>query len=77
MGAAETWLTPDEVGELTGLAPTSYRAQCKRLAKMGVPFKPNGIGRPLVERYAVLTKPASKKPAAKGPNWSALDGTPA
>ena len=70
---SETWLTPGEVSELTGLKPNSYKAQCRRLAAMGVPFRPNAVGRPLVEREAVLSKPAGKRPA-KGPNWDALNG---
>jgi hypothetical protein len=48
----ETWLTADEVEELTGLK--RWKAQCRKLAEMGVPFRPNGFGRPLVERAAVL-----------------------
>lgn len=50
--AAETWLHPDEVAELTGRV--RWSAQCRVLARMGVPFRPNGFGRPLVERAAVL-----------------------
>lgn len=73
MSAADTWLTPDEVGELTGLKPNSYKAQCRRLAMMGVPFRPNAIGRPLVQRDAVLEKPKKSKPW-RGPNWDAIDG---
>lgn len=68
---ADTWLTPEEVGELTGLRPNSWAAQCRRLAKMGVPFRPNGAGRPLVERAAVISTP-SKPKGAKEPNWGAL-----
>lgn len=52
MSAADTWLTADEVQELTGLK--RWKAQCRALARMGVPFTPNGFGRPLVERAAVL-----------------------
>lgn len=48
----ETWLTPDEVVELTG--KKRWSVQCRVLAQMGVPFRPNGVGRPLVERAAVL-----------------------
>lgn len=70
---SDTWLTPDEVSELTGLAPNSWKAQCRRLAQMGVPFTPNGVGRPLVERALVLVQPAQQK-KAKGPNWSAIRG---
>lgn len=70
---SETWLTPDEVGELTGLAPNSWKAQCRKLAAMGVAFRPNGAGRPLVERAAVLSE--SAKPAKRRePNWSAVRG---
>lgn len=47
------WLTPDEVTELTAL--THWSAQCRALARMGIPFRPNAAGRPLVERTAVLT----------------------
>jgi len=66
---AETWLTPDEVCELT--ARQRYSAQCRKLAEMGVPFRPNAIGRPLVEREAVLStaKAGRKKPE---PNWDAI-----
>lgn len=73
MSAAETWLTPDEVGELTGLEPNSWKAQCRKLSAMGVPFRPNGAGRPLVERDAVLTSRPKPK-AARGPNWNKLHG---
>lgn len=69
-----TWLTPEEVGELTGLKPNSYKAQCRRLERMGVSFLPNGIGRPLVERVTVLQKervPAQRKRTE--PNWAALE----
>lgn len=73
MSAAETWLTPDEVGELTGLKPNSWKAQCRRLAEMGYRFTPNGAGRPLVERASVISsKPGGKK--AVGPNWEKVNG---
>lgn len=71
MSAEDTWLTPEQVGELTGLKPNSYKAQCRRLALMGVPFRPNAIGRPLVERAAVLDRPV-KVGQRKGPNWDAI-----
>lgn len=72
MGAAESpWLSPDEVAELT--ARIRWTAQCRALAMMGVPFRPNAVGRPLVERAAVVSGPAKAK-ARKGPNWDALNG---
>jgi hypothetical protein len=67
----EAWLTPAEVEELT--ARQRWSAQCRALAEMGVPFRPNAVGRPLVERAAVLTEPAKPK-SRKGPNWEALHG---
>lgn len=71
MGVSETWLTPEEVAELTD--KRRWSAQCRALAAMGVPFRPNAVGRPLVERAAVLSSqaPAKRKPE---PNWSALRG---
>lgn len=71
---SETWLTPDEVAELTGLQPNSWKAQCRKLAKMGIRFTPNGVGRPLVERVDVLHGPKAKGKPAKGPNWDAING---
>jgi len=69
----ETWLTPDEVGELTGTGATSWKTQCKRLAAMGVPFRPNFAGRPLVER-SLFSAPLPKPKAKQQPNWSAIRG---
>lgn len=66
---SETWLSPEEVQELT--ARQRWSAQCRQLAVMGVPFRPNAVGRPLVERDAVL-KSAQKPKAKRGPNWSAI-----
>jgi hypothetical protein len=59
------WLSPDEVEELT--ARKRWTAQCRALAMMGVPFKPNAVGRPLVERAAVLKTKPERTPAE--PNW--------
>lgn len=70
MGEALTWLTPAEVAELT--ARTRWSAQCRKLAEMGVPFRPNAVGRPLVERAVVLAKPAKPK-ARREPNWDAME----
>jgi hypothetical protein len=67
------WLSAAEVAELTGLEPESWKAQCRKLAKMGVPFRPNGAGRPLVERAAVLSMETKPKPK-RGPNWSGIGG---
>ena len=70
---SDLWLLPEEVAELT--ARTRWTAQCRKLAEMGVPFKPNGVGRPLVERAAVTrTETASKPRQKRGPNWDAING---
>lgn len=50
--ASGTWLTPVEVMELTDYV--QWKAQCRALAQMNIPFRPNRQGRPLVERAAVL-----------------------
>lgn len=68
-GGDSAWLSPAEVQELT--ARKRHSCQCRVLAEMGIPFLPNAIGRPLVERTAVLSSPAPAK-KAKGPNWAAL-----
>jgi hypothetical protein len=73
--SAPTWLTPAEVEELT--ACKRRDVQCKRLAAMQIPFRPNYAGRPLVERAAVLAykeRPAGaqqRKPAE--PDWDAME----
>lgn len=69
---SEAWLTADEVAELT--ARQKWKAQCRMLARMGVPFRPNAVGRPLVERGAVLSSPAKPRRKRAGPNWDAMRG---
>jgi hypothetical protein len=66
---SDIWLSPEEVEELTDRF--RWTAQCRALARMGVPFRPNAAGRPLVEREAVCSVPAKAK-AKRGPNWDAL-----
>lgn len=63
-----TWLTPAEVEELT--ARTRWTAQCRMLAQMGIPFRPNAVGRPLVERAVVLSAPRQETKRRRWePNW--------
>jgi hypothetical protein len=66
-----TWLTPEEVAELT--SKKRWPAQCRALATMGVPFRPNAVGRPLVERVLVCSKPQIARRRVE-PDWSALHG---
>lgn len=70
-GVSDTWLTPAEVEDLT--AKVRWTAQCRALAAMGVPFTPNAVGRPLVERAAICSATAKAK-AKRGPNWDAIRG---
>jgi hypothetical protein len=64
------WLTPDDVQRLTGAK--QRKLQAARLRRMGVPFRLNALGEPLVEPEAVrVTK---RKERAQEPNWSALHG---
>lgn len=63
------WLTPEEVQVLT--ARQRWRAQCRMLAAMSIPFRPNAVGRPLVERAAVLSSPKTARSPRK-PNWGAI-----
>ena len=72
MGAAETWLTPDEIGELTNCRQR-WSAQCRALARMGIPFMPNAAGRPLVRRDAVIPQ-TTKHRVRREPDWDAING---
>jgi len=67
---SDTWLTPEEVTELT--ARSRWSAQCRALAAMGVPFRPNAVGRPLVER-AVVCKQQARPHKKREPNWDAIN----
>lgn len=71
MDAGSLWLNPEEVFELT--ARKRWSAQCRALASMGVPFKPNAVGRPLVVRELVLPRPSSHKKKVT-PDWDAMSG---
>jgi len=60
---SSTFLSPDEIKELTG---RSYiKLQIEALSKMGLPFFVNAVGRPVVTRSAVegrgTTAPAPQK----------------
>lgn len=65
------WLTAAEVAELTALV--RWTAQRKALAEMGIPFRPNRAGRPLVERASVLRYRGKPERSPDEPNWDALD----
>lgn len=66
----ETWLTNDEVVELTD--KKRWSAQCRALAMMGVAFTPNAAGRPLVLRSEVI-KTKAVKHKRREPDFSSLD----
>jgi len=48
---SDTFLTPDEIAELTGRSFASR--QIEALRAMGVPFWVNAVGRPVVARAAI------------------------
>lgn len=50
---ADPWLSAAAVERLTGCVKA--RAQCRKLREMGIPYRPNAIGWPLVEAAKVLT----------------------
>lgn len=66
----DRWLSADELARLTKRMRPS--AQCKALARMGVPFEVNAAGEPLVDsaRYFAAPKARTKQE----PNWNALRG---
>jgi hypothetical protein len=65
---SDTWLSPEEVFDLTGRQ--RWTAQCRALAEMGVAFRANAVGRPLVERAAVVSAPVRHK--KREPDWSQI-----
>ncbi len=65
------WLTPEEMVELT--ERKRWSAQRNALSQMGIPFRPNAAGRPLVERAAVLHYDSKPGRTPAQPNWAALD----
>lgn len=70
---SESWLTPEEVQELTDRQ--KWSAQCRALSSMGIPFRPNAVGRPLVERAVVLSAERAGAPRKKTqPNWENVGG---
>ncbi len=70
---SESFLTPDEVFEITD--KVRWSAQCRALARLGVPFKPNAAGRPLVARADYFSADGSTSTRrVTSPNWSAHHG---
>jgi len=65
------WLSPEEIIDLT--ARKRWSAQSKALADLGVPFMLNAVGRPLVERAAVLRCGEKPTRAPSEPNWAAME----
>jgi hypothetical protein len=67
---SETFLTPEEVAELTGIA-TGRRGkkreelQVEWLRTSGIPFWVNARGRPIIARVAIEGKNAAAEPPRK------------
>lgn len=64
------WLATEEVRELT--SRTRWTAQRRALKEMGIPFRPNHAGRPLVERASVLQFRGEPKRTPDEPNWGGI-----
>lgn len=71
-GNDSIWLSEADVERLTG--KKRWSTQCRILAAMDVPFRPNAVGRPLVEVAAVSTVTPAKPARRREPNWSAIRG---
>jgi hypothetical protein len=68
---SELWISPEDVEELTG--KVRWKAQCRALAEMGIPFRPNAVGRPLVAREAIQQPKRSASVAKPNqPDFSSL-----
>jgi hypothetical protein len=68
---SDIWISPEDVEELTG--KVRWKAQCRALAEMGIPFRPNAVGRPLVAREVIQQpKRATGAPKPKQPDFSSL-----
>jgi hypothetical protein len=63
---SDTFLTKEEVAELTGLK--TKRRQVEQLRKMGLPFWLNAAEAPIVLRSAIEGKATMRPPAPK-PQW--------
>lgn len=64
----DRWLSADELARLTKRVRPS--AQCRELARLGVPFEVNAAGEPLVDAARYFAAPKSKP--KQEPNWGAL-----
>jgi hypothetical protein len=68
---SDTFLTPEEVGELTGIragrhGKTREQMQVEWLRTSGIPFWTNARGRPIIARVAIEGKTApSEQPRKK------------
>lgn len=63
---SETFLTKEEVAELTGFK--TKRRQTGQLRKMGLPFWLNAAEAPIVPRSAIEGKVTARPPVPK-PQW--------
>ena len=60
---SDTFLTPDEIAELTGRRRVSHQIPALRM--MGIPFWINAVGRPVVARTAIeaqTSRPVMERP---------------
>jgi hypothetical protein len=67
---SDTFLSPEEVAELTGVRigrrrKTREELQVEWLRTSGIPFWTNARGRPIIARSAIDGKPARAEPPKK------------
>lgn len=77
---SDTFLTPEEVRELTGIlmgrfGKTREELQIEWLRTSGIPFWTNARGRPIIARSAIEGRPVAEQPKKKWvPRALALGG---
>lgn len=67
---SDTFLSPEEVAELTGVlvgrrGKTREELQIDWLRTSGIPFWTNARGRPIIARAAIIGRPAAEQPKKK------------
>jgi Domain of unknown function (DUF4224) len=71
IGTAATFLTPDELAQLTGFRRKGR--QVEQLRRMGIAFYVNGCGRPVVTRTSIEGSATGGLPRAWAPSVVKLD----
>lgn len=67
---SDTFLSPEEIAELTGVwkgrgGKTRETIQIDWLRTSGIPFWTNARGRPIIARVAIIGRPGDEQPKKK------------